>query len=162
MHFVAAAALTLALTGGACRADGWAVYAPGGIALSGYDTVAYFSDREAQPGDPDYVVRWRGAMWFFVNDENMERFEMDPLAYVPQYGGFCAFAAAKGEIQPADPTLFAVRDGKLYLVQNRQDFDAWAADAERFVARADSLWPSIAPRRNHKSATPPFMQTSQP
>ena len=162
MHLAAAAAFALALTTGACRADGMAVYAPSGIALAGYDTVAYFTDRQARPGDPEYGVRWRGAMWFFVSDEHMERFEMDPTSFLPQYGGFCAYAAARGEIRAADPTAFALRDGKLYLVHDLADLGLWTADADRLVPRADAIWPSIAPRRDHIRATPTFTQPSQP
>jgi hypothetical protein len=145
MQIAAVLFAVVTATAAAAVADPMAVNAPSGVALSGYDTVAYFTDRAARQGLPEHRLKWRGAMWFFVSDANLERFEMDPMAYVPQYGGFCAFSAAQGEVQPGDPTAFAVHDGKLYLIHSRAELDTWAADIPGNVTRANALWPQIAP-----------------
>ena len=63
------------------------------IAISGYDPVSYFVD-EPQPGNPDITATHGEATYYFVNAENKAKFEADPEAYVPQYGGFCAVAAS--------------------------------------------------------------------
>lgn len=109
-HFLHAAlllAVSAPLSG--ARAD------PGGVALMGYDAVAYFRHSEALPGAGNIALRWRGLVWHFASVENRAAFEADPRAYAPQFGGLCPIALTRGEVMPGDPRHWTIRDGKLYL-----------------------------------------------
>lgn len=125
------------------RADPSEVYAPGGVAISGYDPVAYFVEGEAVMGRADLVLKWRGAMWYFASPEAMEAFEMNPNGYAPQYGGHCAYAATQGAAAAADPTVFTLHAGRLYLNASPGQRAAWARNIAQNIARADAAWPSL-------------------
>ena len=75
------------------------------LALDGYDTVAYFFDGKPVKGLKEFSMDYKGAQWRFKNAENLERFRANPEAYAPQYGGYCAYAAAKGDTASAEPDL---------------------------------------------------------
>ncbi len=118
------------------------VYATGGIAISGYDPVAYFADGKAVKGSPAHALMWRGAIWHFVSAGTMEAFEMNPYAYAPQYGGYCAYAMAKGAVAATAPDAFAVSGGRLYLTYSTAVRAIWAEDIAGNVASADAHWPA--------------------
>src|SRR5262245_33617246 len=65
-----------------------------GVAVGGYDPVAYFQDGKAVPGSKDITTQWKGATWQFATTKNRDAFVAKPEVYAPQYGGYCAFAVA--------------------------------------------------------------------
>src|SRR5216684_5412240 len=75
-----------------------------GVALKGYDPVAYFTDSRSTPGSEQFTSRWNGVDYRFASAANRDRFQADPDAYAPQYGGYCAFAIANSQIADIDPT----------------------------------------------------------
>ncbi len=90
-----------------------------GIANSGYDVVNYFVANSAERGSKDYSTKHAGAIYYFINAENLKTFENSPMKYLPQFDGYCAFAVAKmNQKVPVDPKTFRVDDGKLYLFYN--------------------------------------------
>lgn len=117
------------------------IFAPGGIALRGYDPVAYVTEGRALRGSPDFALMWRGATWFFATAAAREAFEMNPEAYAPQYGGYCAYAMAEGDLAPTAPEAFAVANGRLYLTYSTAVRTLWSADVAGNIARADAHWP---------------------
>ncbi len=122
------------------------VYAPGGVAIAGYDPVAYFTDGRAVPGSAEFMLKWRGAIWMFSSPSHMEAFEMDPLAYAPQYGGYCSVAIADGQVAGSDPQAFAIFDGRLYLNYNQNVLRLFQSNRSGFVARADLAWHDLSGR----------------
>ena len=98
-----------------------------GIALKGYDPVAYIQNSEAMPGNSEFTVTWGDADWQFASAENMTLFEQDPEAYAPQFGGFCSFAASKGFTADISPDAWHVHDGKLYVFADKNVQDDWVA-----------------------------------
>ena len=122
------------------------VYAPGGVALGGYDVVAYFTEGHAVMGSETHEIMWHGAVWRFATPEALMEFEMNPAAYAPQYGGYCAYAVSRGTVASSSPEVFVVRDGKLYLNHNREVMALWETDVAGNIARADSRWPSVIGR----------------
>lgn len=118
------------------------VFATGGIAISGYDPVAYFTHGKPVRGSPDHALMWRGATWYFASAEAMAAFEMDPYAYAPQYGGYCAYAMTKGDIAATAPDAFAMSGGRLYLTYSTAVRAIWADDVAGNVARANAHWPA--------------------
>ena len=98
-----------------------------GIALKGYDPVAYIQNSEAMPGNSEFTVTWDDADWQFASAENMTLFEQDPEAYAPQFGGFCSFAASKGFTADISPDAWHVHDRKLYVFADKNVQDDWVA-----------------------------------
>jgi len=117
-----------------------------GTAVYGVDVVAYHDlngGQAAVTGQPENSVQWRGAVWLFSSQENARKFEDDPENYLPQYGGYCAYAMADGKAVKIDPDQWTIRDGKLYL-----NFDAglkkkWLSKVADYVKRADERWPKV-------------------
>ena len=113
------------------------------LAVGGYDPIAYFDEGEPVKGSKDHETTWRGATWRFTSAENLDRFVADPEAFAPQYGGYCAYAVAKGSTAKGDPQHWAVVDGKLYLNYNRKIMDRWKEDVPGYVEAADKNWPAL-------------------
>jgi YHS domain-containing protein len=134
--------LIAAIAAGACStAQAVALNADSsGMALRGYDAVAYFAVDAAVKGDAKYSYAWNGAKWLFSSEENMNKFKADPEAYAPQFGGYCAYAVSEGYTADADPEVWKVVDGKLYLNYNREVKETWeSAESER-IANAKKNW----------------------
>lgn len=120
-------------------------YAEGGVAISGADPVAYFTEEAYVPGSADYTYDWNGTTWQFASEENRDLFAAAPEQYAPEYGGFCAWAvAAKETLVPTDPNAWSVVDGKLYLNANQRVQNTWEEDIAGFIARANSIWPGLS------------------
>ena len=119
------------------------VYRGGDFAINGFDPVAYFTEGRPVAGSEAFVTEWSGAKWLFFNAENKARFEAAPQDYAPQYGGYCAYAVARGSTAPTDPDAWTVYDGKLYLNVNRAIRDLWLTNIPGFVASADANWPDV-------------------
>lgn len=109
-------------------------------AVSGYDPVAYFTEGRPVQGSADFTMTWQGATWQFASAENLAKFQTDPEAYAPQYGGYCAWAMADGKFASADPDNWSIVDGKLYLNYNDSVQARWEKDIPAFITRADGAW----------------------
>lgn len=114
-----------------------------GLALSGFDPVAYFLNDAAVPGLPDYELIHNGAVWRFASAANRDAFREAPQVYTPRFGGFDASGVADGRAIDADPRHFAVLGSRLYFFrsdENRQRFLNEAA----LQAKAVERWPTVA------------------
>ncbi|MEM7509010.1 MAG: YHS domain-containing (seleno)protein [Pseudomonadota bacterium] len=114
-----------------------------GLALKGYDSVAYHTERRAVKGDPAFEVEWKGAKWHFASAENRDQFAADPERWAPQYGGYCAWAITRGRVVGIDPTIFRIVDDKLYLNLNMKVHKDWLAEMPQMIARGDEQWPEV-------------------
>jgi len=128
----------------AARADEPMYFAPGGIAMSGYDPVAYFQQSKAVKGSKDLAVYHQGVTYYFSSPANKEAFKMNPGQYEPQYGGWCAYAmGATGEKVEIDPETFKILDGKLYLFYHswsNNTLTKWNKEEARLKPAADNSW----------------------
>lgn len=115
-----------------------------GTAVGGYDPVAYFQQGEPVKGNPEISLEHMGANWRFASAENKALFEANPEQYAPQYGGHCAFAAAKGYLAKGDPEAWHIENGKLYLNYNKQVQQMWFQDIPGFIKQADANWPGLS------------------
>jgi YHS domain-containing protein len=114
------------------------------IAVGGYDAVSYFEGNGTPvKGSSAHVATYKGATYHFSSAANAAKFEANPTAYAPQYGGHCAWAMARGSLAPGDPTKYKLVDGKLYLNFNQQVQTTWLKDISGFITKADAEWPSI-------------------
>ncbi len=114
-----------------------------GIALSGYDPVAFFTDHKPINGDPGITAKHHGATYLFSTKSNRRKFNRDPEKYAPQYGGYCAFGASVNALFPVDINTWQIRNGKLYLNLNRDILKAFNKDFSGAVAKADKNWPKL-------------------
>lgn len=112
------------------------------VAVGGYDVVSFYSGKPLE-GKEEFSQIYRDAEWMFSSRANLDLFQTNPDAFVPQYGGYCAWAAANGKLAKGSPKHWHVRDGKLYLNFNKRIQKKWDADIPGFIKRADANWPEI-------------------
>jgi YHS domain-containing protein len=112
-------------------------------AVSGYDTVAYFTEGKPVKGSEDFKSDYEGAVWLFSSAANKAKFDENPLKYAPQYGGYCSWAVSQGSTASSDPTLWAIVDGKLYLNYSAKTKKQWDTDRPKYIAQADKNWPAV-------------------
>jgi YHS domain-containing protein len=118
---------------------------PVAVAVDGYDLVSFFyTNGPAKPGDAKFAVVHGGKKYLFVSQTNADAFKSKPAAYLPQYGGHCAWAAAQGYVAPGYPQFATVVKGKLYFNYNAKVLTDWKKDILVFIAKSDRNWPSLA------------------
>ena len=117
----------------------------GGLAIDGYDTVAYHLEQRPVQGKSEFRHQWNGATWQFASAANLKRFAAEPARYAPQYGGYCAYAvAAKNELVGIDPDAYTLVDGKLYLNYSKKIRAQWEASRAQFITQGDRNWPALS------------------
>lgn len=119
----------------------------GGLAISGYDPVAYFVQNKAVKGNKDHAVVYDGITYYFSSAANREAFKKNPANYEPAYGGWCSYAmGAKGEKVEIDPTTFKIVNGRLNLFYNRffnNTLTDWNKDETNLEKQAAANWSKI-------------------
>lgn len=113
------------------------------LAVEGYDPVAYFEAGEPVKGSKEFSYEYNGAEWRFVSADNLEAFKADPVAYAPQYGGYCAWAVSQNYTARGNPKNWSIVGGKLYLNYNDEIQERWKKDIPGFIALADENWPGV-------------------
>lgn len=114
-----------------------------GLAIQGYDPVAYFTDGKAIAGKAEITAAHDGATYRFATTAHRDAFVADPAKYLPQYGGYCAYGTSLGKKFTGDPNAWKVVDGKLYLNLSPDVQRKWLEDVPGFIAKADGTWPTI-------------------
>ncbi len=114
-----------------------------GVANRGFDTVAYFTTSKAVQGHSRFSYEYEGATWHFASAANRDLFSRNPHRYVPQYGGYCAYAVSQGALADGDPRLWKIVNGKLYLNLNKKVQRIWQADITGYITKAANNWPKV-------------------
>lgn len=115
-----------------------------GLALEGYDPVAYFTDGKPVKGDPTLARNYQGATYYFASTDHKNLFEKDPAHYVPRFGGFCGYAASINKVSPVNPTIWQIVDDHLVLQHTPKAFDLFNKDVPGNYARAEKNWPGLS------------------
>ena len=116
---------------------------PSGVAIRGYDTVAYFTEGAPVEGSEAFTADWMGATWRFASQQHLDLFEADPDRYAPQYGGYCAYGVAQDGLVKIEPENWTIRDDKLYLNYDDDVQALWEQDVPGFIERADEKFESL-------------------
>jgi YHS domain-containing protein len=114
-----------------------------GVALKGYDPVAYFTMGKPVKGNQDFEYEWKGVKWWFSSKEHRTLFMKEPEKYAPQYGGYCAYGVAVNGLFDVEPDAWKVYEGKLYLNKDKKVQGLWAKDIPGFLQKADMNWPGV-------------------
>lgn len=121
-----------------------------GVALDGYDVVAYFEEGQPVRGTAAFAYTWQGATWRFATAARRDAFAKNPAAYAPQFGGFCAYGVSRGYAVDIDPEAWAIEGGKLYLNYSKSVQRTWNQDRPGYIAKAEAQWPTIAAKQSRR------------
>lgn len=118
-------------------------YKPSGVAIRGYDTVAYWTEGRPVEGDESITADYQGATWQFSSEEHRDLFAANPERYAPQYGGYCAYGVAKDSLVKIEPENWSIIDDKLYLNFDDGVQSRWEADIPGFITAADAKFDGL-------------------
>ena len=113
-----------------------------GVAIKGYDPVAYFTMGRAVKGSEEFTHEWLETKWLFANAEHRDLFAADPLSYVPQYGGYCSDATFVDDKADVNPTAWRIVSGRLYLFYSEPGAATWSEN-DYTVKKADAAWEHV-------------------
>ena len=119
------------------------VNASRGVAIEGYDPVAYFEESKPVKGGKQLTHEWMGARWQFASEANRNRFASSPEKYAPQYGGYCAWAVSNNYTAEIDPEAWTIRDGRLFLNYSKKVQAMWLKEIDARIAAGDRNWPGL-------------------
>lgn len=114
-----------------------------GLAISGFDPVAYFTDGKPKIGKANLELHLDGVVWRFVNEGNRAAFAENPDVYRPRFGGYDAVAVARGASVPGHPLLWVLENSRLYLFYSEEARSAFLAEPAAIIERATRKWPEV-------------------
>jgi YHS domain-containing protein len=116
------------------------------VAVGGYDPVAYFTDGRPVRGTTQHRTTHQGYEYRFASAEHLAAFRANPSRYLPQYGGYCAWAVAQGYTAAGNPQYWRIVDDRLYLNYNGEIQQRWLRDIPGFIRSANANWPGVLSR----------------
>lgn len=122
-----------------------------GVAIKGFDAVAYFTDTKPAQGKEEFSHEWNGAKWYFSSAEHRDLFKSAPEKYAPQYGGYCAFGVCVKKAKfPTDPkTAWKIVEGKLYLNYNTETQTVWEKGTlKETIDNGDKNWKTLTSEKS--------------
>ena len=114
-----------------------------GLAIQGYDPVAFFTDGKPILGDEKFHSTYHEVTYRFASAEHLQMFQVNPAKYEPQFGGYCAYGVAKGALAPVRIDAFQIVDGRLLMQHDTEVRDAFSKNADGNLAAADKNWPNL-------------------
>jgi hypothetical protein len=114
-----------------------------GLAISGYDSVAYFTEKAAQLGRPDLELAAAGVVWRFRNEGNRAAFAANPDVFMPRFGGYDPIALARGASAAGHPELWVVAEERLYLFYSEAARATFTENPDRAIDAAERRWPEV-------------------
>src|SRR6201997_404510 len=114
-----------------------------GVALQGYDPVAFFTDSQPVKGDQHFQAQYHGATYYFASAEHKATFEREPAKYEPQFGGFCAYGASRGKAAPVKIEAWQIVNGRLLMQYDLDVKGKFNTDPQGNLSKADKNWPGL-------------------
>ncbi len=118
-----------------------------GVAIQGYDPVAFFTDNKPVKGDQKFLVKHDGAIYFFASKEHKDLFKANPAKYTPEFGGYCAYGVSRNKLVEIDVDAFQIVDGKLLLQYSKGVRDDFNKDTKGNLAKADANWTGLLDKK---------------
>ena len=118
-----------------------------GLAIQGYDPVAFFTDGKPVKGKPEFPVRHNGAVYYFASKEHRDVFKADPTKYEPAFGGYCAYGVSRNKLVEIDVEAFQIVDGRLLLQYSKGIRDDFNRDTKGNLSKADANWPVLMEKK---------------
>jgi YHS domain-containing protein len=118
-----------------------------GLAVQGYDPVAYFTESKPVKGKMEFKSVDRGATYYFTSAGNKALFDKDPAKYEPAFGGFCAYGVSRNKLVEIDPEAFQVVDGQLLLQYSKSVRNEFNKDTPGNLSKANANWPALAEKK---------------
>lgn len=118
-----------------------------GVAVQGYDPVAFFTVKAAVKGRPEFTSEFHGARYQFHSAKSKATFDGEPSKYEPQFGGYCAYAVSKGKLADIDPEAFQIVDGRLLLQYSKGVREEFGKDVAGNLKKADANWPGLVEKK---------------
>ena len=114
-----------------------------GLAIRGYDPVAFFTDGKPVKGKPEFPERFNGVLYYFASKEHQDLFKADPAKYEPAFGGYCAYGVSRNKLAEIDVDAFQIVNNRLLLQYSKSVRDDFNKDTKGNLARADGNWPVL-------------------
>jgi YHS domain-containing protein len=118
-----------------------------GVAIQGYDPIAFFSDHHPMMGKPEFTSHADGATYYFASKEHKALFDKDPMKYEPCFGGYCAYGVSHNKLAHVDVEAFQIVDGKLYMQYSKSVRDSFNEDQKGNLGKANQNWPSLLEKK---------------
>ena len=118
-----------------------------GVAIQGYDPVAFFTDKKPVKGEQKFLLKHDGAIYFFASKEHKDAFKAEPEKYVPGFGGYCAYGVSRNKLVEIDVAAFQIVDGKLLLQYSQGVRDDFNEDTKGNLAKAGANWPKLVEKK---------------
>lgn len=119
----------------------------GSVAIDGYDTVAYWTEGKAVEGSKQFSYEYKDAKWRFASESNMQLFIAEPEKYLPEYGGYCAWAMSDDNLASVDGEAWTMYEGRLYLNYNKNVMADWREQKSKFVEQANGFYKARFPNQ---------------
>lgn len=136
-------AVALAIQGHAATTERVVTDRHTGLAINGFDPVAYFTDAKPRLGLSDHEMASSGVTWRFRNEGNMAAFAADPEIYAPQFGGYDPVGVARGVATAGHPEVFLVHAQRLYLFHSAETRAQFTANPDEIRIAAVEKWPQV-------------------
>jgi len=114
-----------------------------GLAIGGYDPVAFFTDGKPVEGSATFEFRYAGAIWHFSNIGNRDAFADRPDIYMPRFGGYDPTIVARGVATPGNPNVWLIAEQQLFLFYDHDHLEKFVADSSHLLAEAERQWPTV-------------------
>ena len=114
-----------------------------GVAIQGYDPVAFFTDHKPVKGAAEFTSKHGGATYLFSSKEHKDLFDKEPAKYEPVFGGYCAYGVSRNKLVEIDPEAFQIMDGRLILQKSKGVRDDFNKDAQGNLGKAKANWPGL-------------------
>jgi len=118
-----------------------------GVAIQGYDPVAFFTDNKPVKGDQKFLFKHDGAIYYFASKEQKNLFKADPAKYTPEFGGYCAYGVSRNKLAKIDVDAFQIVDGKLLLQYSKGIRDDFNEDAKGNLVKANANWTGLVEKK---------------
>ena len=118
-----------------------------GVAIQGYDPVAFFTDNKPVKGKPEFSARYNGGLYYFTSKEHRELFSGEPAKYESVFGGYCAYGVSRGKLVEIDVNAFQIVNDRLLLQYSKGVRDDFNKDTKGNLAKAEANWPGLVEKK---------------